>query len=82
MLWNETNILDQARRHKELRIKEALHIIMTHLKSDQRLCRAAGQETRKHVGGVVNSTLAPPPGRSGYKATGICQWCYLRLAYF
>ena len=27
--WNETTVLDQARRRKEVMIKEALHIILT-----------------------------------------------------
>ena len=27
--WDQITILGQARRHKELRIKEALHILMT-----------------------------------------------------
>ena len=40
--WNETTVLDQARRRKELMIKEALHISLT--PENQRLNRDGGLE--------------------------------------
>ena len=54
--WEETSIIDQARRHKELLLKEALHIHMT--PADQRINRDEGLElpgyctvTLKRLGG-------------------------------
>ena len=50
--WGETTILDQARRTKELKIKEALHIFI------QRLNRAA---TMRQMEGGPDSTSSPTP---------------------
>ena len=54
--WEETSIIDQARRHKELLLKKALHIHMT--PADQRINRDEGLElpgcwtaTLKRLGG-------------------------------
>ena len=65
--WGETTILDQARRTKELKIKEALHILMT--PSHQRLNRDEGLElpgcwtaTMRQMGGGPDSTSGPTPG--------------------
>ena len=62
--WGETTIIDQARRTKELKIKEALHILTT--PSDQRFNRDEGLElpgcwtaTMKQMGGGADSTLTP-----------------------
>ena len=40
--WQEASIIDRARRHKELLLKEALHIHMT--PADQHLNREGGLE--------------------------------------
>ena len=61
----EASIIDRARRHKELLLKEALHIHMT--PADQRLNREGGLElpgcwlvTLKRLrGGAGSSRLAP-----------------------
>ena len=65
--WVETTILDQARRTKELKIKEALHIHMT--LSHQHLNRDEGLElpgcwmvTMRWMGGRPDSTSGPTPG--------------------
>ena len=42
IIWKEASIIDRARRHKELLLKEALHIHMT--PADQRLNREGGLE--------------------------------------
>ena len=63
--WGETTILDQARRTKELKLQEALHILMTSL--HQHLSRDDGLEllgcwsvTMKQMGGGPDSTSAWP----------------------
>ena len=63
--WGETTILDQARRHPKLRIKEALHTLMIpfdqHLNRDEALeqpgCWTA---MMKHMGGGANFISASP----------------------
>ena len=63
--WEEMSIIDEASRHKELLLKEALHIHMT--PADQRINRDEGLElpgcwtaTLKRLGGGTgNSRLAP-----------------------
>ena len=63
--WEETSIIDQARRHKELLLKEVLHIHMT--PADQRINRDEGLELpgcwtamlKRLGGGAGNSRPAP-----------------------
>ena len=42
--WNETTVLDQARRKKQLMIKEALHVHISLTPEDQRFNRDGGLE--------------------------------------
>ena len=58
--WEETSIIDQARRHKELLLKEALHIHMT--PAHQRINRDEGLEfpgcwtaTLRRLGGLATA---------------------------
>ena len=67
--WSETTLLNQARKTKELKIKEALHILMT--PSHQCLNKDKGLELpgyltarMRQMGGGSGSTSSPTPRTS------------------